>query len=97
MGEKNKLDMVERTMNGLEKLISLNESSKFAVGSKLTWADLAMVNACEWLLNGYSNRNNNLLASKYPLIQAHNEFVRSTPTIQEWFGKQKPLGRVKNV
>lgn len=89
------MDTVERTLNGIEKLISLNEAGKYVVGDKLTWADLAMVNACEWLLNGHSNRN--LLASRFPLIKAHNEFVRTLPAVQEWFSKQKPLGRVKNV
>lgn len=82
-------------MDGLEKLICLNETSKYVVGAKLTWADLAMVNACEWLLNGNSNRA--LIANRFPLVKAHNEFVRSLPTVQEWFSNQKPLGRVKNV
>lgn len=89
--------IVERTLIGLEKLISLNHAStaKFVVGGAITWADLAMVNAWEWLINDYATRM--ILASRFPLIKEHNDFVRGLPAVDEWFRKQKPLGKVKNV
>lgn len=89
------MSIVERTLTGLEKLVSLNGSGKYVVGCTMTWADLAMVNAWEWLMSEHTTRM--LMSNQFPLIKQHNDFVRATPVVDEWFRRQKPLGRVKNV
>ena len=78
-------ETLPRALNGYEKLLSLN-SNKFIVGNSLTWADLALVNAWEWL-----DDQCKALLNLYPLVQSHNEFMRSIPKVAEWLREQKPL------
>nr|QUF59402.1 glutathione S-transferase GSTS5 [Brachionus angularis] len=84
-------DVLPKTLAGLEKILSLN-SSKYVVGDKLTWADLALVNAWEWL-----DSSSKQMLNFYPFVKAHNEFIRNIPKISEWFKSQKPLRVFKNV
>lgn len=78
-------NILPKTLNGYEKLLSLN-TSKFIVGNSLTWADLALVNAWEWL-DDYSKQ----IVARYPLIKGHNDYIRSIPKVSAWFSSQKPL------
>ncbi len=61
-------------------------SNKFIVGSSLSWADLALVLAWEWL-----DDTSKQLLNHFPLVKSHNEFIRSVPKVSEWLMKQKPL------
>ena len=78
-------ETLPKTLNGYEKMLSLN-SNKFIVGNSLSWADLALINAWEWL-DDHSKR----LLSNHPLVETHNEFIRSLPRVAEWLRDQKPL------
>ena len=82
-------DVLPKTLNAYEKMLSLN-SGRFIVGNRLTWADLAIVNAWEWL-----DDMSKQILNRYPLIKSHNEFVRSLPNVAEWFKIQKPLRVLK--
>lgn len=62
---------LDKTLEGLEKLTSLNGENKFIVGSSLTWADLALVNAWEWLFSDYESMRT--IGAKYPLIKSHSK------------------------
>lgn len=80
-----KTELLPRALNGYEKLLSLSPS-KFLVGNTLTWADLALVNAWEWLDDQCKP-----VLGYYPLVKNHNDFVRSIPKVAEWLKEQKPL------
>lgn len=84
-------DILPKTLGGIERLISLNKS-KYIVGTRLTWADLALVNVWEWF-----EEFTRQLFVNYPLIKNHNDFIRSLSKVNEWFKKQKPLRVFKNV
>ncbi len=77
--------ILPKTLNGYEKMLSLNSSS-FIVGDSLSWADLALVNAWEWL-----DENSRRLLDQYPLVKRHNEFIRTLPKVSEALKELKPL------
>lgn len=79
------MSVLPKTLNGYEKMLSLN-STDFIVGNGLTWADLALVNAWEWL-----DEHSKQIVGRYPLIKNHNDFIRSIPKVTAWFRNQKPL------
>jgi glutathione S-transferase len=83
--------LLPRTLNGYERILSLNRS-KFISGSQLTWADLALVNGWEWL-----DELCRPVLNKFPLVRAHNEFVRSLGPVAVWLKSTKPLSLTKNV
>ena len=82
-------ELLPKTLNGYEKMLSL--SSRFIVGSVLSWADLGMLLAWEWL-----DEASKQLIGRYPLVKSHNEFIRSLPKVSEWLREQKPLRVFKN-
>lgn len=84
-------DTLLKTLNGFEKILTINKS-KYIVGSRLTWADLAMVNAWEWL-----DETSRRLFDQYDLVKSHYEFIRRIPLVAEWFAKQTPLRVLKTA
>ncbi len=74
-----------KTLNGYEKMLSLNPSS-YIVGGSLSLADLALINAWEWL-----DENSRRLLDQYPLVKKHNDFIRSLPKVSEALKELKPL------
>jgi hypothetical protein len=85
-------ETLPRTLAGLDKILSANKQSKYIVGSKITWVDLMIVNDVEWLDDVCKKK-----ISSYSCLSAYYSFVRSLPTISDWYAKQKPLGIFKNV
>lgn len=84
-------ETLPKTLNGFEKLLSLN-SGKFIVGKTLTYADLGLVNAWEWL-----DETSKPILNNYPLVKSHNLFIRTIPCITEYFNSLKPLNKIKRV
>jgi glutathione S-transferase len=85
-------ETLTKTLNGYEKMMNINFKSKFIVGNKITWADLAIVNSWEWL-----DENCKQLINRYLLVKRHYDFIRNTKEINEWFNKQKPLRVFKKI
>lgn len=78
-------EILPKTLSGYEKMLGLN-SSQFIVGNCLSWADLALVNAWEWL-DDVSKQQLNY----YPLVKKHNDYIRTVPLVADWLKQQKPL------
>jgi glutathione S-transferase len=85
-------DILPKTLNGFQKMLTMNHC-KFIVGKQVTWADLALVNAWEWLDEIFRP----VILNQYPMIKNHNEFIRSIKPVGDWFKTQKPLRVSKNV
>lgn len=90
---KNKFlnEILPKTLNGFEKMLGLNRG-KFIVGKTLTYADLGLVNAWEWL-----DDNSKQILNQYPLVKSHDCFIRTIPCVGEYFHKLKPLNRIRRV
>ena len=85
-------ETLPRTLAGYEKMLNMN-NSRFVVGQQLTWADLAIVNAWDWM--GDEVRMTHFV--KYPLVKKHYEFIRSIAEVEHWFKHQKPLMVIRKV
>lgn len=84
-------DILPKALNGFEKLLSLN-SGKFIVGKTLTYADLGIVNAWEWL-----DETSKQILNNYPLVISHNQFIRTIPCVSQYFDSLKPLNKIRRV
>ena len=91
MSTKFLVDILPKTLEGYEKILSKN-SGKFMVGDSLTLADVALVNAWEWL--DCASRK---IFDNYPLVKSHEMFVRTIPEISNWLKMQKPLTVLKKA
>lgn len=85
-------DILPKALNEFEKMLSLN-SGKFLIGRTLTYADLGLVNAWEWLDEGIGKQ----ILNEYPLIKNHNTFIRTIPCVNEYFQSLKPLNKIRRV
>ena len=83
-------ETLAKTLSGYEKMLSVN-NSRYIVGNRMTWADLALVNAWEWL-----DDHSRQLIQRYPLVKRHNDFIRNLNEIKEWYNRQRPL-RVNKI
>ena len=91
MSNKFMMDILPKTLNGFEKILSQN-SGKYIVGNSLTVADLALINGWEWL--DHASRQ---VLESYHLVKCHESFIRSIPEVSQWLKKQKPLTVLKKV
>ena len=85
-------DLLPKTLNSYEKILQYNKTNKFIIGTGLTYADLALVSAWEWLEEGCKQ-----LIDLYPFVKAHNIFIKNLPKVSDWFKNQKPLNIQKIV
>jgi glutathione S-transferase len=68
----------------LEKTIVDNKTG-FLVGDDVTFADLFLFNACDWMRD-----HKEKILAQYPAVKAHNEKVAAIPKIAEWL-KVRPV------
>jgi len=67
------------------EFITRHGSNGFAVGDKLTWADLVLAN----LVNIWTSKHGTGIIEKFPKVQEQMETVFSQPKIKEWV-KNRP-------
>jgi glutathione S-transferase len=85
-------NVLPQTLNGYEKMLQCNKNNNFIIANQLTYADLALVCAWEWLEDGCKQ-----LIELYPLVKNHNLFIKNLPKVSAWFKNQKPLNIQKTV
>ena len=75
-------------MNGLEKICAKNTASDFAVGDKLTVADLAIWRVVGWMDSGtLDGIAANWASETFPALAKLVAAVDANPKVQEWKAK----------
>lgn len=77
----------ERYLKNFNNL--LGTSGSYFFGSKLTWADIMVANAVEFVQKVWCAD----IAANFPLVLKHQETVHETKGIKEWIAK-RPLTKL---
>lgn len=80
----------ETVPNSFKLITKTLEENKtgYLVGDGITFADLLLLNACDWM----TDHKDKLLA-QFPAIKAHYDMVAAIPNIAEWI-KKRPVSEL---
>lgn len=74
-------ETVKSLLESLEKKLQTNNTG-YLVGESLTWLDLAIIGAWDWIW--LHDPSESKLLNEFKLVKEHNERIRSIPNVATW-------------